>query len=269
MRELAIVGRLSVLNEFSNICWPDIRNRYNSDKVAEVSYASMRSSRCCMLSSLLCSAIQGRDCLVQKFRNSSVMLEHPSFRPKVTWKASIYSSSAKVVQIFHTGQGPLAGTEDKFPGPDNPSKMRRSVENAEHVGRHHGSYYVSHSQLTRLQVSLLPGLDRTFVMSNAAAGRSTIVAPVLPKLKMRGTSTWVITTSKITQIAFILSILMVDWGAVLTQTKIITDLPTACLDHQSGKNRSFSSPKQIGKIYLALCPILRNFCWYDLLLGSV
>ncbi|KAL8632267.1 hypothetical protein Q9189_002057 [Teloschistes chrysophthalmus] len=29
------------------------------------------------------SAIQGKDCLVQKFRNSSVMLEHPSFRPKV------------------------------------------------------------------------------------------------------------------------------------------------------------------------------------------
>ena len=76
-------------------------NRFNSDKVAEVSYAT----------------IQGRDCLVQKFRNSSVMLEHPSFRPK----------------IFHTS-GPMAGTEDIFPGPDNPSKMRRSVENAEHVG---------------------------------------------------------------------------------------------------------------------------------------
>ena len=42
-------------------------NRFNSDKVAEVSYAT----------------IQGKDCLVQKFRNSSVMLEHPSFRPKV------------------------------------------------------------------------------------------------------------------------------------------------------------------------------------------
>ncbi|KAI9810954.1 MAG: hypothetical protein M1827_005685 [Pycnora praestabilis] len=77
-------------------------NRYNSDKVAEVSYAT----------------IQGKDCLVQKFRNSSVMLEHPTFRPK----------------IFHIGNGPLAGTEDAFPGPDNPSKMRRSVENAEHVG---------------------------------------------------------------------------------------------------------------------------------------
>lgn len=95
----------------------------------------MHSSRCCILSSLRCSAIQGRDCLVQKFRNSSVMLEHPSFRPKVKMKPSIYCSSTKGVQIFHTGQGPLAGTEDKFPGPDNPSKMRRSVENAEHVGK--------------------------------------------------------------------------------------------------------------------------------------
>ncbi|KAL4877640.1 hypothetical protein BJY04DRAFT_209739 [Aspergillus karnatakaensis] len=64
------------------------------------------------------SHMQGKDCLVQKFRNSSVMLEHPSFRPK----------------IFHTGTGALAGTEDRFPGPDNPSKMRRSIENAEHVG---------------------------------------------------------------------------------------------------------------------------------------
>ncbi|KAG8532028.1 uncharacterized protein KY384_003664 [Bacidia gigantensis] len=77
-------------------------NRFNSDKVAEVSYAT----------------IQGRDCLIQKFRNSSVMLEHPSFRPK----------------LYRTGTGPLVGSEETFPGPDNPSKMRRSVENAEHIG---------------------------------------------------------------------------------------------------------------------------------------
>ncbi|CRG88745.1 Meiosis protein mei2 [Talaromyces islandicus] len=77
-------------------------NCFNSDKVAEVSYAT----------------IQGRDCLVQKFRNSSVMLEDPSFRPK----------------LFYTGKGPLAGTEEPFPGPNNISKMRRSVENAEQVG---------------------------------------------------------------------------------------------------------------------------------------
>ncbi|KAB8253957.1 meiosis protein MEI2 [Aspergillus pseudonomiae] len=88
--------------DFVNVRAGRTWNCFNSDKVAEVSYAT----------------IQGKDCLVQKFRNSSVMLEHPSFRPK----------------IFHTGSGHLAGTEDRFPGPDNPSKMRRSIENAEHVG---------------------------------------------------------------------------------------------------------------------------------------
>ncbi|KIW71261.1 hypothetical protein, variant 1 [Phialophora macrospora] len=77
-------------------------NCFNSDKVAEVSYAT----------------IQGKDCLVQKFRNSSVMLEHPAFRPK----------------LFIAGNFPNAGQEEKFPEPDNQSKMRRSVENAEHVG---------------------------------------------------------------------------------------------------------------------------------------
>jgi hypothetical protein len=28
----------------------------------------------------------------------------------------------------------MAGREEPFPGPDNQSKMKRSVENAEHVG---------------------------------------------------------------------------------------------------------------------------------------
>lgn len=82
-------------------------------------------------------AIQGKDCLVQKFRNSSVMLEHPSFRPKVGLTHSPFLVNffiADLYQIFHTGTGQLAGSEDRFPGPDNPSKMRRSVENAEHVG---------------------------------------------------------------------------------------------------------------------------------------
>jgi hypothetical protein len=43
-------------------------NCYKSDKVAEISYAT----------------IQGKDCLVQKFRNSSVMLEPAHYRPKVS-----------------------------------------------------------------------------------------------------------------------------------------------------------------------------------------
>ncbi|KAI0901799.1 RNA recognition motif 2-domain-containing protein [Annulohypoxylon nitens] len=78
---------------------------FKSDKVAEISYAT----------------IQGKDCLVQKFRNSSVMLEAPHYRPK----------------LFFTDNGPcphLAGQEEPFPEPDNQSKMKRSCENAEHVG---------------------------------------------------------------------------------------------------------------------------------------
>ncbi|KAK2612944.1 hypothetical protein QQS21_001055 [Conoideocrella luteorostrata] len=80
-------------------------NCFKSDKVAEISYAT----------------IQGKDCLVQKFRNSSVMLEAPHYRPK----------------LYFTCNGPrpgLAGQEEPFPDPDNQSKMKRSCENAEHVG---------------------------------------------------------------------------------------------------------------------------------------
>ncbi|KAL0931587.1 meiosis protein mei2 [Colletotrichum truncatum] len=80
-------------------------NCFKSDKVAEISYAT----------------IQGKDCLVQKFRNSSVMLEAAHYRPK----------------LFYTSNGPLpelAGEEEPFPHPDNQSKMKRSCENAEHVG---------------------------------------------------------------------------------------------------------------------------------------
>ncbi|KJZ75987.1 hypothetical protein HIM_04443 [Hirsutella minnesotensis 3608] len=80
-------------------------NCFKSDKVAEISYAT----------------IQGKDCLVQKFRNSSVMLEAPHYRPK----------------LYFTSNGPMpemAGQEEPFPEPDNQSKMKRSCENAEHVG---------------------------------------------------------------------------------------------------------------------------------------
>ncbi|RYP92219.1 hypothetical protein DL770_001638 [Monosporascus sp. CRB-9-2] len=49
-------------------------NCFKSDKVAEISYAT----------------IQGKDCLVQKFRNSSVMLEQPHYRPK----ASLFTPNA-------------------------------------------------------------------------------------------------------------------------------------------------------------------------------
>ncbi|KAF4336235.1 meiosis mei2 [Fusarium beomiforme] len=80
-------------------------NCFKSDKVAEISYAT----------------IQGKDCLVQKFRNSSVMLEAEHYRPKLFY-------------TIHSEDTTLIGQEEPFPGPDNQSKMKRSVENAEHVG---------------------------------------------------------------------------------------------------------------------------------------
>ncbi|KAI8717947.1 RRM domain-containing protein [Fusarium sp. LHS14.1] len=80
-------------------------NLFRSDKVAEVSYAT----------------IQGKDCLVQKFRNSSVMLEAEHYRPKLFYTE-------------HCEDQQLIGREEPFPGPDNHSKMKRSCENAEHVG---------------------------------------------------------------------------------------------------------------------------------------
>ncbi|KAK1756242.1 RNA recognition motif 2-domain-containing protein [Echria macrotheca] len=92
---------IDFVNARANQRW----NCFKSDKVAEVSYAT----------------IQGKDCLVQKFRNSSVMLEAPHYRPK----------------LYYTCNGPmpeLAGQEEPFPEPDNQSKMKRSCENAEHVG---------------------------------------------------------------------------------------------------------------------------------------
>ncbi|KAG6365432.1 hypothetical protein INS49_007043 [Diaporthe citri] len=92
---------IDFVNKRANKRW----NCFRSDKIAEISYAT----------------IQGKDCLVQKFRNSSVMLEAHHYRPK----------------LYYTTNGPvpeLAGIEEIFPVPDNQSKMKRSCENAEHVG---------------------------------------------------------------------------------------------------------------------------------------
>ncbi|KAA8572925.1 hypothetical protein EYC84_003476 [Monilinia fructicola] len=62
----------------------------------------------------------GRDCLIQKFRNSSVMLEPPHYRPKLFF-------------TYLDGKD-AEGLEDEFPSSDNASKLKRSCENAEHVG---------------------------------------------------------------------------------------------------------------------------------------
>lgn len=83
-------------------------------------------------------AIQGRDCLIQKFRNSSVMLEPSHYRPKVRSPSSrphcICSDCFQLFYTLHNGSQ-LAGQEEDFPSSDNASKLKRSCENAEHVGK--------------------------------------------------------------------------------------------------------------------------------------
>ncbi|TVY23003.1 Meiosis protein [Lachnellula hyalina] len=79
-------------------------DRFQSEKIAQISYAT----------------IQGRDCLIQKFRNSSVMLEEENYRPK------LYYTLADGEE--------LAGTEEEFPQSDNSSKLQRSCQNAEQMG---------------------------------------------------------------------------------------------------------------------------------------
>ncbi|KXS14131.1 hypothetical protein M427DRAFT_354935 [Gonapodya prolifera JEL478] len=59
-------------------------SKFNSDKICTLSYAN----------------IQGKTALIEKFRNSSVMLEDPTYRPK----------------LFHHS-GPLRGNEAPFPPP--------------------------------------------------------------------------------------------------------------------------------------------------------
>ncbi|KAG7883572.1 hypothetical protein KL938_002809 [Ogataea parapolymorpha] len=59
-------------------------NKFNSEKVCEMSYAK----------------VQGKAKLIDKFRNSKIMGEHPGYRPR----------------LYHT-DGPLKGTEIKFPPP--------------------------------------------------------------------------------------------------------------------------------------------------------
>jgi len=70
------------------------------------------------------------------------MLEPPHYRPKVSKERNQEAVfETKHPKLFFTSNGPkpeLAGQEEPFPKPDNQSKMKRSCENAEHVGMYPG-----------------------------------------------------------------------------------------------------------------------------------
>lgn len=72
------------------------------------------------------------------------MLEASHYRPKVSILHQIsfgmldFHGTTNGSKLYYTSNGPmpdLAGKEEPFPEPDNQSKMKRSCENAEHVGK--------------------------------------------------------------------------------------------------------------------------------------
>jgi hypothetical protein len=80
---------------------------YNSEKVAQLSYAN----------------IQGRECLIERFRNSAVVGQWPCFRPKL-W----ISLNDPDFDPFHPAK------EEKFPQVTNQTKYNRSKDNQVAVG---------------------------------------------------------------------------------------------------------------------------------------
>ncbi|USP75762.1 hypothetical protein yc1106_03036 [Curvularia clavata] len=98
-------GMLALLEHVEGRVWPG----FHSDKTAEVSYAT----------------IQGREALVQKFRNSSVMQETPYCRPHLFFT---------IADAEMMGQLRSAGTEQAFPQPNNFTKLQRSMDSARTVG---------------------------------------------------------------------------------------------------------------------------------------
>ncbi|KAL5121628.1 hypothetical protein ACEQ8H_000314 [Pleosporales sp. CAS-2024a] len=98
-------GMIALIDNIERRCWIG----YRSNKAAEISYAT----------------IQGREALIQKFRNSSVMQETPFCRPRLF---NTY------VDADVTGKLRSTGTEQVFPRPDNLSKLQRSMDSARTIG---------------------------------------------------------------------------------------------------------------------------------------
>ncbi|KAF1850911.1 uncharacterized protein K460DRAFT_350904 [Cucurbitaria berberidis CBS 394.84] len=98
-------GMIALIDRIERRCWIG----FHSTKSAEISYAT----------------IQGREALVQKFRNSSVMQETPFCRPRLFFT---YADAEIMSQLRNTG------TEQAFPRPDNLSKLQRSMDSARSIG---------------------------------------------------------------------------------------------------------------------------------------
>lgn len=93
-------------------------NLFQSDKIAEISYASKSYCHSCSRPVTdHVTAIQGRDCLIQKFRNSSVMLERPAFRPKVRSAQLQCSCLLTLHSSTELAEAPTLGPKKSSPQP--------------------------------------------------------------------------------------------------------------------------------------------------------
>lgn len=83
----------------------------------------------------LTSAMQGRETLINRFRNSSVMKENVDSRPRVRltpWGLEALTDCAP--KLYMMLPDPRAGEEEAFPIPDNLYKLARSTQNAATIG---------------------------------------------------------------------------------------------------------------------------------------
>lgn len=96
------------------------------------------------------AAVQGVDCLVEKFRNSSIMTEFPDYTAKLWYTFADVEESENASQMSSNGSNSqlalygaplpelitldMVGKERPFPGPDNHTKHQRSVEGAAEDG---------------------------------------------------------------------------------------------------------------------------------------
>ncbi|KAJ1547427.1 hypothetical protein HK096_002997 [Nowakowskiella sp. JEL0078] len=100
------VNQCNVGYSFINFARPESVITF-ANRVVGMKWGMFNSEKVCMLSY---ANIQGKQALINKFRNSSVMLEDPSWRPK----------------IFHTS-GPLRGQEEEFPVQETFVRPRSNV----------------------------------------------------------------------------------------------------------------------------------------------
>ncbi|EGP84883.1 uncharacterized protein MYCGRDRAFT_94937 [Zymoseptoria tritici IPO323] len=94
------------VQDFVGKLWAPNANDTKKQKESAVAYAT----------------VQGIDCLIEKFRNSSVMDECPTYRPKLWFIAADAPNPSMV------------GQEKPFPGPNNYQRKQRSINDAQHSG---------------------------------------------------------------------------------------------------------------------------------------